>query len=156
MAQRNPALALRCARPLSSQWWLLYFLSNSAWRYVQLIFNEIDLEEWPDNSQPAIAENQRFTLKGAVALPSVYTQAKALLDAHKSNFVLGKEQGLQIHIDDQKIRLGSANVSEALTIASKVREELDLIKSAFNGHTHIFVPQKAVLRQLARCPLWLQ
>ena len=60
----------------------------------------------------------------------------ALTSAHESNLVLGKEQGLQIHIDAQKIRLGSADANEALAIASKVREELERIKSAFHGHTH--------------------
>ena len=61
----------------------------------------------------------------------------ALTGALESNLVLGKEQGLQIHIDDQKIRLGSQDASEALAIASKVKEELDRIKSAFHSHTHV-------------------
>jgi len=104
--------------------------------FVKLIFNEVDIEAWLENSPPSIADNQRFSLKGAVALPGVYPQAKTLLDAHKSNLVLGKDQGLQIHIDEQKIRLGSADASEALALASKVKEELDRIKAAFNIHTH--------------------
>lgn len=66
----------------------------------------------------------------------MYPQTKALLDAHNSDLVLGKDQGLQIHIDDQKIRLGSADASEALAIASKVKEELDRIITGFNAHTH--------------------
>ncbi len=48
----------------------------------------------------------------------------------------GKDHGLQIHIDDQKIRLGSADANEALAIASAVKSELEKIKSAFNAHTH--------------------
>lgn len=104
--------------------------------FVQLIFNEVDIEAWLENAPPSIADNQRFTLKGAVALPGMYPQAKALIGAHKSNLALGKDQGLQIHIDDQKIRLGSADASEALALASKVKEELDRIKAAFNIHTH--------------------
>jgi hypothetical protein len=104
--------------------------------FVQLIFNEVDLEEWFDDKEPAITCNQRFTLQGAVAIPGIYPQAKALLGAHKSNLVLGKEQGLQIHIDDQKIRLGSADANEALALASKVEAELKKIIDAFNNHTH--------------------
>jgi hypothetical protein len=104
--------------------------------FVQLIFNEVEIEDWHDDSSPTIAHSQRFTMQGAVAIPGIFPQAKSLLDAHKTNFVMGKEQGLQIHIDDQKIRLGSAEASEALAIASKVREELDRIKSAYHGHTH--------------------
>lgn len=104
--------------------------------FVQLIFNETDIEEWLENKEPTISHNQRFTLQGAVALPGIFPQSMVLSGAHKSNLVLGKEQGLQIHIDDQKIRLGSEDASEALAIASKVKEELERIKSAFHSHTH--------------------
>lgn len=82
--------------------------------FVQLIFNETDIEAWLENKEPTISHNQRFTLQGAVALPGIFPQAMALTSAHASNLVLGKEQGLQIHIDDQKIRLGSIEASEAL------------------------------------------
>jgi hypothetical protein len=105
--------------------------------FVQLIFNEVDIEEWFDESTPVMTATQRFTLHGAVALPGIYHRSKALVGAHKANFVLGRERGLQIHIDDEKIRLGSADDSEALAIASKVREELDRIKNAFNNHKHV-------------------
>jgi hypothetical protein len=105
--------------------------------FVQLLFNETNIEEWFDEKEPTINHNQRFTLQGAVALPGIFPQVLALTGAHESNLVLGKEKGLQIHIDGQKIRLGSADASEALAIASKVREELDRIKSAFHGHTHL-------------------
>ena len=104
--------------------------------FVQLIFNEVDIEAWLENSSPNIAGNQRFSLKGAVALPGMYPQAQALIDAHRNNLVLGRDQGLQIHIDGQKIRLGSADASEALALASKVKEELDRIIAGFNTHTH--------------------
>lgn len=104
--------------------------------FVQLIFNETDIEAWFENKEPTLKHNQRFTLQGAVALPGIFPQAKALTEAHKSNLVLGKEQGLQIHIDDQKIRLGSAGASEALALASKVKSELEKIRAAFNAHSH--------------------
>jgi hypothetical protein len=105
--------------------------------FVQLIFNEVDIEGWLEDSLPTIACSQRFTIQGAIAIPGVYPQAKALMGAHAVNLVLGKDEGLQIHIDDQKIRLGSAEANEALAIASKVKEELERIKSAFNGHSHL-------------------
>ena len=50
--------------------------------------------------------------------------------------MVGKDNGVQLHIDGEKILLGSANASEALAIASKVRDELDRIKDAFHKHTH--------------------
>jgi hypothetical protein len=48
--------------------------------------------------------------------------------------VAGKDSGVQIHIDGEKIRLGSDKADKALAIASKVKEELDRIcrrKSVF-------------------------
>jgi hypothetical protein len=105
--------------------------------FVQLIFNEVDLEEWLDDKEPTIGHNQRFTLQGAVAIPGIYPQAKALLDAHKTNFVLGKEQGLQIHIDDEKIRLWSDDAAEALAIARIVKDELDRLRNAILSHSHV-------------------
>jgi hypothetical protein len=104
---------------------------------VQLIFNEVSIDEWITSATSTIAHNQRFTLQGAIAIPGIFPQAKALTDAHKSNFVLGREQGPQIHIDNEKIRLGSDKADEALALASKVQEELDRIKSAFNKHSHM-------------------
>jgi hypothetical protein len=104
--------------------------------FVQLIFNEVDIEEWFEKSSSVVTCNQRFTLQGAIAIPGIYPQTKALLDAHETNLVLGKEQGLQIHIDSEKIRLGSADAREALAIASKVRDELEKIRSTFNLHSH--------------------
>ena len=105
--------------------------------FVQLIFNEVDIEEWLLGTEPATACSQRFTLQGAIAIPGIFPQSKALLDADKANLVLGKEQGLQIHIDGEKIRLGSANAEEALAIARKVNQELDRIINTFNNHSHL-------------------
>lgn len=104
--------------------------------FVQLLFNETDIEAWLDDREPTISHGQRFTLQGAIAIPGIFPQAKALVDAHNSNLVLGKERGLQIHIDDQKIRLGSADASEALALATKVKSELEKIRTTFNAHAH--------------------
>lgn len=103
--------------------------------FVQLIFNESTIDEWLLGST-SLDSSYRFTLEGAVAIPGVYPESRPIYGAHEKNFVAGKDRGLQIHIDDQKIRLGSADATEALAIASRVQEELDRIKSAFHGHTH--------------------
>jgi hypothetical protein len=108
--------------------------------FVQLIFNEVNIEEWLENSRPTIACNERFTLHGAVAIPGVYPQSKALSDAHETNLVLGIEQGLQIHIDSEKIRLGSADAHEALAIASKVIMELELLRTTVTSFTGTTFP----------------
>jgi Phage protein Gp138 N-terminal domain len=105
--------------------------------FVQLIFNESGTEEWLSSKAPSIVCNQRFSLEGAVAIPGVYPLNKTLSGAHAKNLVLGKDKGIQIHIDGQKIRLGSAEADEALAIARNVKTELERIKSAFNSHTHV-------------------
>jgi len=106
--------------------------------FVQLIFNESDIEEWLQNSPSKIDHNRRFSLQGAIAIPSFAPPSKPLTGAHKTNFVAGRNNGPQIHIDDQKIRLGSEKAEEALAIANKVKEELEKIKSAFQLHTHSY------------------
>ena len=103
--------------------------------FVQLIFNEVDIEEWFDESTLTIADNQRFTLHGAVAVPGIFPASKVLIDAHKTNLVLGRERGPQIHIDGESIRLGSETASEALAIASKVTTELELLRAAVTSFT---------------------
>lgn len=105
--------------------------------YVQVIFNESSIDGFITASTPTIESAGRFTLQGAVAIPGIFPQSASLQSAHKINFVAGKDNGVQIHIDGEKIRLGSDKADEALAIASKVKEELDRIKSAFNGHSHI-------------------
>lgn len=105
--------------------------------YVQVIFNESSIEAWLTDNAPSIALNQRFTLEGAVALPGVFPLTKTLSGAHTANLVLGRDGGVQIHIDNETIRLGSAEAHEPLAIASKVKEELDRIKASFNTHTHV-------------------
>lgn len=106
--------------------------------FVQLVFNESSIDEWLLDGASGFDSPHRFTLQGAVAIPGIYPESRPLDGAHKTNFVAGKDNGLQIHIDDQKIRLGSADASEALAIASAVKAELEKIKSAFQSHTHAY------------------
>lgn len=106
--------------------------------FVQLVFNESSIDEWLLGGSSELGSTHRFTLQGAVAIPGVYPESRSIRGAHEANFVAGKEDGLQIHIDDQKIRLGSADASEALAIASRVKAELEKIKTAFQSHTHAY------------------
>lgn len=103
---------------------------------VQVLFNETSIDEFLTEMPSPIASAGRFTLQGAVAIPGIYPHSRPLKDAHAANFVAGKDDGVQIHIDGEKIRLGSDKADEALAIASKVKEELEKIKSAFNLHSH--------------------
>lgn len=90
---------------------------------VQVIFNES-----ADNFF-----NERFSLNQAVAIPGM----NFLKTAHAENLVLGKDDGPQIHIDSQKIRLGSETAHEALALASLVKKELENFKAKFNIHSHV-------------------
>ena len=111
--------------------------------FVQLIFNEVSIDEWVTDEAPVIRGNRRFTMQGAVAIPGIYPQSQALSGAHDANFVLGQDNGLQIHIDNQKIRLGSHDASEAVALASKVEAELHLIREAVQALTGTrFPPMK--------------
>jgi len=104
--------------------------------FVQVIINETSIDEFLTESSTTIDSAGRFTLQGAVAIPGVFPQSKALQGTHKTNFVMGKDNGVQIHIDGNQISLGSVEASEALAIASKVKQELDRIITTFNGHIH--------------------
>src|SRR5271170_5596900 len=54
--------------------------------FVQLIFNEVSIDEWVIEEAPTVSHHQRFVLQGAVAVPGVSPQSKALVGAHKTNF----------------------------------------------------------------------
>jgi hypothetical protein len=105
--------------------------------FVQLIFNEVAIDDWLNGEAQGMVSVERFNLQGAVAVPGVYPESRPLSGAHSENFVAGKDNGVQLHIDSGKIRLGSAQAKEALAIASKVETELQKIISAFNAHVHI-------------------
>lgn len=104
--------------------------------YVQVLFNETSIDDFLAESASNIDSISRFSLQGAVAIPGIYPQSKAITGTHKSHLVLGKEHGVHIHIDGEKIRLGSDKASEALALAKAVREELEKIHQAFALHTH--------------------
>ena len=106
--------------------------------FVQVIFNEVSLDEFLSQHTCELKLKDRFTLQGAVAIPGIYPLAKPLTDAHKANLVIGKDRGVQIHIDDEKIKLGSQKADEALAMASAVKNELEKIKKAFQAHVHSY------------------
>jgi len=106
--------------------------------YVQVIFNEVSIDAFLTEASSTINSAGRFTLQGAVCVPGIYPQSSPLQDAHKSNLVLGKDEAVQIHIDGEKIRLGSEKAAEALAIASAVKVELEKLRTAFKSHVHTY------------------
>jgi hypothetical protein len=105
--------------------------------FVQVILNETSIDDFLTETASKIDSAGRFTLQGAVAIPGVYPFSKPLTGAHKTNLVMGKDRGVQLHINNEKIRLGSDIADEALALAKNVKRELEKFRSAFNGHTHI-------------------
>ncbi len=105
--------------------------------FVQIIFNEVSIDEFLSESASSINSDGRFSLHGAVAIPGAYPLSKPLIGAHNANLVMGKDKGVQLHIDSEKIRLGSGVADEALALAKNVKRELEKFRSAFNSHTHI-------------------
>ena len=73
-----------------------------------------------------------------MAIPGVYPQSRPLQGAHKSNFVAGRDGGVQIHIDGDKIRLGSEKADAALALAQKANDNFEKIRSAFQLHSHTY------------------
>jgi hypothetical protein len=105
--------------------------------FVQIIFNETSIDEFLAEKPTRIGSSERFCLHGAIAIPGVYPLSKPLTGAHGANLVMGKDKGVQLHIDGEKIRLGSDVADEALALAKNVKRELEKFRSAFNSHTHI-------------------
>jgi hypothetical protein len=106
--------------------------------FVQVIFNESAIDDFLAESASSIDSVSRFSLQGAVVIPGIFPQSMALKDAHQINLVLGKENGVHIHIDGEKIRLGSDSANEALALAKKVHDELQKIHQAFASHVHSY------------------
>ena len=106
--------------------------------FVQVIFNETSIDDFLTESSSKIDSAGRFTLQNSIAIPGIYPFSKSLTKVHKENLVLGQNDGLQIHIDGEKIRLGSEKADEALAVASAVKVELEKFKSAFQFHVHSY------------------
>jgi hypothetical protein len=106
--------------------------------FIQIIFNESNIDDFLTESVSTINPTSRFSLQGAIAIPGIYPFSKAIHEAHKVNLVIGKDNGPQVHIDDEKIRLGSEKADKALAIASSVKNELEKIRSAFQTHVHTY------------------
>jgi hypothetical protein len=104
---------------------------------VQVVLNETSIDDFLTETAHKIDSGGRFTLRGAVAIPGIYPLSKPLAGAHGANLVMGKDKGVQLHIDGEKIRLGSDAADEALALAKNVKRELEKFRSAFNSHTHI-------------------
>jgi len=101
---------------------------------VQLLFNSDSIEGWLANGPDT--QNAPHSLAGAVAIPGIFPHEQALKNVSTTALSLGSQEGLQIHIEPNRIRLGSHKAKKALALAQKVQDELAKITNYLNSHTH--------------------
>ena len=103
---------------------------------VQLIFNESTIGDWWCQEETNI-ETTRHSLSGAVAVPGVYPREESLQDVPTENMALGNENGAQIHLSKDEIRLGDKDSKEALAFAKPVLSALKAIIEELGSHKHM-------------------
>jgi hypothetical protein len=108
-----------------------------------LLFSEASLDVWlSEGGEVDPVDDRRFDLSDGVFLPGVRSFANALSDASADHMTMGKEGGLQIHIDGASINIGSNNGAEleAVALYETLRAELEDLRTKFNTHTHPTAP----------------
>lgn len=111
-----------------------------------LLFADASLDVWLEKGglvDPGL--DHRFALADAFFIPGIRDKARALTEAPTDRMTIGLDGGVQIHIDQSEIRLGSNTPAELqfVALAQKVADELAAIRSAFNGHTHNYTDNGA-------------
>ena len=119
--------------------------------FVQLFFNESPISDWWNQEETNI-ETTRHSLGGAVAIPGVYPKEDSLAEVSTENMVLGKEEGTQIHLLKDEIRLGDKDSEEALAFAEPVLEAFKSIINKFNSHIHPGLGKPILPPITATCP----
>ena len=103
-----------------------------------LIFSERNIDQWIAKGGEVDPRDLRlFPLDGAAFYPGLWADGAKLSDADGSNIVVGKTGGTQIHIADGTISLGEKSPSDAIALASLVKQEVQKITDWI---TNTFVP----------------
>jgi hypothetical protein len=94
-----------------------------------LVFNSFPIDKYKagtgQDTNPE--EFDMHQLSDAVALMGFAPFSKSIADADADNVVIGKEEGTQVHIADDKIELGEKDASEQVSVDSKLQTELSNI-----------------------------
>lgn len=104
---------------------------------VLLVFCDQSLDEWlsqDDTVDPK--DNTRNSLTNAFAIVGLRSFKKPLASAPTDRMTLGKDNGTGINIDDNEVRLGANIGTQFVALANKVISELNILKNAYNSHTH--------------------
>ncbi len=99
--------------------------------HVLLIFNERSIDKFlqGDGGDTNPTDVRMHDLSDAVAIPGFYPFGSSLADADPDNIVIGKENGVQVHVAEDKIELGEKGAGEKAVIDSKLQNELSKIAS---------------------------
>lgn len=106
-----------------------------------LVFSEIPTGEWRETGQVSEPfDVRRHGLSGAFCIPGIAPDTTSLAEGTESTMatklVIGKDSGsTQIHVGSSDIKLG-ASATDFVALSSKVDDLIDVIKGAYNIHTH--------------------
>jgi hypothetical protein len=106
--------------------------------YVLVVCSERNIGNWrATGNQGDPGDLGMHTLDGAVAIPGVFPDSKALTSADATNMVIGSDTapGARIAITPSGVEVGGN--SDFVALAAKVMTELQAIKTAHNTHVHI-------------------
>lgn len=110
-----------------------------------LVFNSFPIDKYiaGDGKDTNPDDFDTHNMSDAVALMGFAPFSKAIAGADPDNLVMGKENGPQIHLADDKIELGEKGSGDWVTKdslnqaeLSRLKSELDAFKSTFDAHTH--------------------
>lgn len=104
-----------------------------------VLFSEASLDIWLSKGGDVDpADDRRFSLADAVFVPGVRDFAHALKSAADDRMTMGKDDGLQIHIDGSKIKIGS-NVDLELdkpVLDEALNNYISALRTWLSAHVH--------------------
>lgn len=104
-----------------------------------VVFSEASLDKWlVSGGTVDPADDRRHDLTDAVFLPGLRDFGHALASAPTDRATFGKDDGLQIHVDGSKIRIGTTTAVqlEKHPNGETLKSILDTLIAWANTHTH--------------------
>ena len=104
-----------------------------------IVFSEASLDKWlVSGGTVDPADDRRHDLTDAVFLPGLRDFGHALANAPTDRATFGKDDGLQIHVDGSKIRIGTTTAVqlEKHPNGETLKSILDTLIAWANTHTH--------------------
>lgn len=133
-----------------------------------VLFCDRSLDEWQANATGQVVARDKRThhLSDAVFAPGLRRPAAPWTGARTDAVTLGFDGGaggpepMQVHITREMIALGEKSPAYAVALAEKVKAEVTALRntvnslvSAFNGHTHLYIPGPGTATVASATPL---